>query len=389
MLFSKQTIVPAFENFDLAKEEFGSYHRRLRLISAPMALAMKKIKFTHNFRISTEWKFIIFTREWNSMGVAYSIPRYIGNGWPNIGPSPKGVAASVSIDDANAIIIRTPHRGIQAAILQKKAPTLKQVLSIVEAIVLTSRTLNVIENEALVVQMNILDSKRSLEGKKKWQRLKAARMALLIIKERITVHIEEVGRSQYPHCFQKQSPKYSSKFQLRERVKKEIDQLVANNIFTRAPHIEWPFQIVVVTKVNAEIRIRVYIGVGLNSQLHVNQHFLSTINDLVLKLKDRQIFSKIDPREKCELLKIEDTYLDQILSSDDMRQASTRVYVIIKFPKLGHIAELMRFIGKVYFYTKYIPNYAMITEPLNLLRQNRGMFVLNKPQQDAFENLKT
>ncbi|KII70732.1 hypothetical protein RF11_06013 [Thelohanellus kitauei] len=93
-----------------------------------------------------------------------------------------------SLKDENirdAILFRSTYPDIHAALLQKKAPTLEQAVSIAEAHVITSRTINVIENEEPIGVCQ-----------------KCKRLGL----------IDEVGRSKYPHSFQKRNPKYSAMF---------------------------------------------------------------------------------------------------------------------------------------------------------------------------------
>jgi hypothetical protein len=50
--------------------------------------------------------------------------------------------------------------------------------------------------------------------------------------------------------------------------------------------------------------------------------------------------------------------------------------------------DLDCFLGLVNYFGRYIPNFAEITEPLNMLRRQNLPFVWSSPQREAFEKLK-
>ncbi|KII69727.1 hypothetical protein RF11_09027 [Thelohanellus kitauei] len=204
-LFSNANHVPAFEHFDPAKEEFGSYHKRLehhfsshgiihevdkksRMLSwvgsATFSLLEKLLpklhsegtyedlikalsdfygKAIHYIHARVEFNRCCLKpsqtyREW------VAELRAIAKRCRFVCPNSSCQCSLVDENIRDAIIIRSPHRDIQAALLQKKAPTFEQALSIAEVMVITSRTINVIENEEPVLQVNKLDPKDSPNG---------------------------------------------------------------------------------------------------------------------------------------------------------------------------------------------------------------------------------
>ncbi|KII72609.1 Retrovirus-related Pol polyprotein from transposon 17.6 [Thelohanellus kitauei] len=57
---------------------------------------------------------------------------------------------------------------------------------------------------------------------------------------------------------------------------------------------EWASPIVVVPKANGQIRICGDFRVGLNSQLHVERYPIPSMHELLIKLKEMNIFSRLD-----------------------------------------------------------------------------------------------
>ncbi|KII73664.1 hypothetical protein RF11_12215 [Thelohanellus kitauei] len=197
-LFSNANLVPAFEHFDPAKEEFGTYHRRLEhhfssrgiineidkksrmlswLGSATFSVLRKlppKLhseitydnlikalsdfygKYIHYIHARVEFKRCCLkpSQTYRERGAEL---RAIAKRCHFVCPNSSCQCSLVDENIRDTIIIRSPHRDIQAALLQKKDPTVRQVLSIAEAMVLTFRTMNVIENEEPVVKVNKLD----------------------------------------------------------------------------------------------------------------------------------------------------------------------------------------------------------------------------------------
>ncbi|KII64051.1 hypothetical protein RF11_09885 [Thelohanellus kitauei] len=226
MLFSNANLVPAFEHLDPVKELIGIiisvYRHRIssHVIIQEMdkihacSLGLKIIPMLHSEgTYEDEIKALsdlfvkdihyIHARAGGGQTSAHSLTMPLRN--PELS-LPELIGNE---DICDEMIIRSPHRDIQAALLQNKTPTLEKAISKAEAIVFTSMTIN-----------------GSLKGKDECERWKSC-MDCFIKNERKDCrffkvvwhrcnrlgHMEEVGRSKYPHRFQTLSPKYSAKIQ--------------------------------------------------------------------------------------------------------------------------------------------------------------------------------
>ncbi|KII65847.1 Transposon Ty3-I Gag-Pol polyprotein [Thelohanellus kitauei] len=97
------------------------------------------------------------------------------------------------------------------------------------------------------------------------------------------------------------TPKFSKTrsipYALYQKVKEELNILVQNRIIEQFETSNWAFPIVVVPKLNGELRICADFRAGLSSQLDIEQYPIHTMEELLLKLKDMNIFSKVDLSE--------------------------------------------------------------------------------------------
>ena len=93
--------------------------------------------------------------------------------------------------------------------------------------------------------------------------------------------------------------------------------------------------------------------------------------------------------EKCEYGVQELKFLGHILSADGIRPdpEKTRAITEMKLPR--NVTELQRFLGMMNYLGKFIPNLAEITAPLRLLLKKENEFVLQQPQIEAINKLKT
>ncbi|KII72154.1 Retrovirus-related Pol polyprotein [Thelohanellus kitauei] len=100
-----------------------------------------------------------------------------------------------------------------------------------------------------------------------------------------------------PNSIPKFSKCRSIPYALYDKVKEELNRQVEKGILTPIDHSEWAFPIVVVQKPNGRVRICSDFRDGLNSQINTEQYPLPKIDDLLLKLKDTRVLSKIDLRD--------------------------------------------------------------------------------------------
>jgi hypothetical protein len=85
----------------------------------------------------------------------------------------------------------------------------------------------------------------------------------------------------------------------------------------------------------------------------------------------------------------EKSLLGHLVSSSGVRIEPKRTHAITEFPIPCDAKPITRFIGMVNFYHKFIPSYADVAAPLNVLRKKGAKLKWDQPQQEAFEALKT
>lgn len=92
--------------------------------------------------------------------------------------------------------------------------------------------------------------------------------------------------------------------------------------------------------------------------------------------------------EKCEFFKSEVDFLGHRIGSNRIKPLSDNIEAIIKFNKPSNIKEVQRFIGKINFYHKFLPNAPKLLEPLyNLLRKGE-QFNWNDQAEESFNKVK-
>lgn len=95
-------------------------------------------------------------------------------------------------------------------------------------------------------------------------------------------------------------------FSMREKIEKELDRLVNNGIIERVESSEWATPIVPVIKTNGDVRICGDYKVTVNPNLVVNRHPIPRVTDLLSKLENGRIFSKIDLAHAYQQMELEE-----------------------------------------------------------------------------------
>lgn len=91
---------------------------------------------------------------------------------------------------------------------------------------------------------------------------------------------------------------------------------------------------------------------------------------------------------KCKLASDQVKYLGHIIQNNSIRSLKDNLISIKDFPRPKTQKNIRQFLGKINFYHEYIPNSAIILDPLhNLLRKN-VKFVWSEKCQTTFEKLK-
>lgn len=91
--------------------------------------------------------------------------------------------------------------------------------------------------------------------------------------------------------------------------------------------------------------------------------------------------------EKSEFCCSEVTYLGFVVNKDSQID-SDEVEPITSYPAPKTVKQLRRFIGMSSWYRRFIPEFATVAEPLNLLFRTNVKWHSGEEQQEALDNLK-
>lgn len=81
-------------------------------------------------------------------------------------------------------------------------------------------------------------------------------------------------------------------------------------------------------------------------------------------------------------------FLGHVIHDGRLTLDPERCKPIAEFPKPKNVKQLARFIGMTAFYARFIPNYAQVTAPLNLLKRKDQPFIWSQDQETAFNTLR-
>ena len=92
---------------------------------------------------------------------------------------------------------------------------------------------------------------------------------------------------------------------------------------------------------------------------------------------------------KCEFGKASFNYVGHMLSSEGLFPEPEKVGSILNMKPHSNTSEVRSFLGLVTYCGKFIPNFAIITEPLRRLTCQKADFVWNQEQESNFSKIKT
>ena len=92
---------------------------------------------------------------------------------------------------------------------------------------------------------------------------------------------------------------------------------------------------------------------------------------------------------KCEFERSSLTFLGFVISSNGIETNPEKVKAAQEFPQPRDLRESRSFIGLVSYYRRFVPNFSKIAAPITSLTKKGVPFTWEKPQQDAFESLKS
>lgn len=92
---------------------------------------------------------------------------------------------------------------------------------------------------------------------------------------------------------------------------------------------------------------------------------------------------------KCEFFKDEIEYLGYLISKKGRRTNPKRITAIAEMPAPRNVKEVEVFMGKINYYSKFIPNFSHLSAPLNQLRKKDVKFCWNDVCKESFSKLKS
>ena len=112
-------------------------------------------------------------------------------------------------------------------------------------------------------------------------------------------------------------------------------------------------------------------------------------HDLKLVLQALQEAGLTVNIDKCCFARTEMKYLGHIVSADGLKMDPEKIESIFNFPVPQNVKQLERFIGMVLWYSKFIPDFSTIAEPLNQLRRKKEPWKWTDECMMAFTQLKS
>ncbi|XP_076656370.1 uncharacterized protein LOC143361015 [Halictus rubicundus] len=115
------------------------------------------------------------------------------------------------------------------------------------------------------------------------------------------------------------------------------------------------------------------------------EEHLSWLSRIFRRIKSAGLI--VNP-EKCEFCREEVRYLGFVVSREGLKVDSEKVAPVLSFPVPRNIRQLRRFLGMASWYRRFIPDFATVAEPLNILLRKGQPWKWEDGQQSAFEKIR-
>ena len=119
---------------------------------------------------------------------------------------------------------------------------------------------------------------------------------------------------------------------------------------------------------------------------HDMKMHLEHIQRLFMRLREADLKLK---KVKCNFLKKHIQYLGHIILGNGITPVSKKLACIKDMPPLKTAKEVKQFLGLIGYYQKFVPRFADLARPLNMLTQKNIPFEWAPICQETFELLKT
>jgi len=132
---------------------------------------------------------------------------------------------------------------------------------------------------------------------------------------------------------------------------------------------------------------------GLNLQVFIDDVCIATNTweehiKMLTKLLETVIKSNIKHKSsKCIFGATKVIFLGHEISKDGIRQEPNKLKALSSLPKPRDVSEVKRVMGMFSYYRKFVPNFAMIAEPLVELTRKTKKFIWDNEQRSAFKEI--
>lgn len=151
---------------------------------------------------------------------------------------------------------------------------------------------------------------------------------------------------------------------------------VSPNSFSRMMHLAF-------SGISAE-KLFVYmddiIVIGKSERDHLNN-----LRETFMRCRNRNL--KINP-DKCQFFKTEVLFLGHVCTPEGIRPDPSKFDSISNYPTPQDADAVRRFVALANYYRKFIPNFSVISIPLNRLTKKNAQFHWNREQEKAFAEIK-
>jgi len=130
--------------------------------------------------------------------------------------------------------------------------------------------------------------------------------------------------------------------------------------------------------------VKVYMDDILIYSKNLNEH-IQHVRSVLKILIENKLVAKL---EKCEFHKSEIRYLGDILTKDGVKTDPEKVNKIMEMSKPKNVCEIQSFMGTCNYFRRFVPNFATVIKPINMLLRKNQEFEWNDECQKAFDNVK-
>lgn len=80
--------------------------------------------------------------------------------------------------------------------------------------------------------------------------------------------------------------------------------------------------------------------------------------------------------------------MGHVINAQGIKPSPKKIQAMVNMPEPKNLKEVESFVGMVQYYGKFIPNLSTIAAPLNELRKKGVKWHWNRPQIEAFNQIK-